>query len=216
MRIDWVQRKDKGVVIVFFNGWGMDSRSVSHLRTDSDWVVCSDYRSLKPEGGVPDFSSYHTLYVVAWSMGVWAAANVLPEWEVHPDRLVALNGTERPVDDLYGIPVRSYVLTENGMTERGREKFFARMFADRREAELFSVNKPRRILTEQVEELRLIHKLSSEHKKCIKWDKIYISEKDLIFPPANQRRWWEGKAPVASLVGGHYPFYNFTTWKEII
>ncbi len=216
MRIDWVQQKGEGVLVVFFNGWGMDCRAVAHLQTDADLMICSDYRSLEAEGGIPDFSPYHTLYVVAWSMGVWAAANVMPEWGVQPDRLVALNGTERPVDNLYGIPVRSYELTENGMTEQGREKFFARMFADRREAALFSVNKPRRILTEQVEELCLIHKLSSEHKKCIKWDKIYISEKDLIFPPANQRHWWEDKAPTTTLAGGHYPFYHFTDWQEIL
>lgn len=216
MRTDWVQRKGEGVVLIFFNGWGMDCRAVSHLQTDADLLVCSDYRSLETEGGIPDFSTYHTVYVVAWSMGVWAAANVLPVWGVKPDRLVALNGTERPVDDSYGIPVRVYELTEKGMTEQGREKFFARMLAERNEAALFSVNKPRRILTEQIEELYLIHKLSSEHKKCIKWDKIYISEKDLIFPPENQRRWWEGKAQTVSLGGGHYPFYRFADWKEIL
>ena len=44
-----------------------------------------------------------------------------------PERCVALNGTTRPVDDEYGIPVKIYELTEKGMNERGREKFFLRM-----------------------------------------------------------------------------------------
>ena len=44
-----------------------------------------------------------------------------------PERCVALNGTTRPVDDEYGIPVKINELTEKGMNERGREKFFQRM-----------------------------------------------------------------------------------------
>lgn len=216
MRIEWIQRKGSGVLLVFFNGWGMDSQSVAHLSAPYDLAVCSDYRSLECEGETICFSDYHTVYVVAWSMGVWAAANTLPDWQVEPDKCVALNGTELPIDNQYGIPVRSYELTERGMTEAGREKFFARMFVNKAEYESFSVNKPRRTLTEQVEELRFIHRLSPEHKNCIKWNKVFISEKDLIFPPENQMHWWRERASVTLLPGGHYPFYAFRNWEELV
>lgn len=215
MRIDWVRKNKGDRVVVFFNGWGMDSRIISHLPVACDLVVCSDYRTLEIEGGEIDLSCYQCCYVIAWSMGVWAAANTVGNWKVRPDKWIALNGTECPIDNEWGIPVQSYELTERGMDERGKEKFFSRMFVNKAQYDLFSVNKPLRPLPEQIEELRLIHKLSSEHKKCIKWDKVYISAKDLIFPASNQLAWWQGKTTVIHLSGGHYPFYEFCSWEEI-
>lgn len=216
MRIDWIKQSGSGVLLVFFNGWGMDVQAIPHLSTKYDLVVCSDYRSLGTEGDNICFSAYHTVYVVAWSMGVWAAANMLPRWQVQPAKSIALNGTELPIDNQYGIPVRSYELTKRGMTEQSREKFFARMFVNEVEYELFSVNKPQRILTEQIEELWFIHSLSTEHKNCINWNKVFISEKDLIFPSENQLRWWQNKTSVTFLPGGHYPFYSFRSWDELL
>ena len=50
MRIDWIKQSGSGVLLVFFNGWGMDVRAIPHLSTKYDLVVCSDYRSLGTEG----------------------------------------------------------------------------------------------------------------------------------------------------------------------
>ena len=44
MRIDWIKQSGSGVLLVFFNGWGMDVRAIPHLSTKYDLVVCSDYR----------------------------------------------------------------------------------------------------------------------------------------------------------------------------
>lgn len=216
MRIDWVKQDNGRVVVVFFNGWGMDSKVVNHLSTEYDLAICSDYRTLQSENGEIDFSPYSVIYVVAWSMGVWAAANIIPRWGIKPDKWIAFNGTERPIDNHYGIPVLNYELTEKGMTEKGREKFFTRMLVNKNELTLFSANKPERMLTEQIEELCNIHKLSSVHKNCVKWDKVFISERDFIFPPANQFNWWQGKTDPISLPGGHYPFYEFRNWEDIL
>ena len=125
MRIEWLNKKGSGRVIVFFHGWGMDAAGVSHLQMEDDVLMCYDYRSL--DFDFPDLGHYRCIYVVAWSMGVWAADRVISRLEMKPERCVALNGTTRPVDDEYGIPVKIYELTEKGMNERGREKFFLRM-----------------------------------------------------------------------------------------
>lgn len=127
MQIEWLKKQGSGRVLLFFNGWGMDAGAVAHLACDGDMLAVCDYRDLeqgRPEG----LEAYAEVDVVAWSMGVWAAANVLPAWGIVSHRLVALNGTEHPVDDRWGIPVRIYRLTELGMNEEGRRKFTGRMF----------------------------------------------------------------------------------------
>lgn len=215
MRIEWICKKNAGRVVLFFNGWGMDGRCIAHLSSESDVVNVYDYREL---AGTCPFrqEDYQEIRLVAWSMGVWAAANVLPRWNLRPQSCVALNGTEHPVDDYCGIPVKIYELTEKGMDERGREKFFSRMLADPDQRMRFLENRPQRELAEQCEELGCIRRQAAGLQNSIRWDRIYISEKDVIFPVANQQNAWAGRAGIQLLKGGHYPFYEFRNWEEII
>lgn len=215
MRIEWLTKNNTDQVLVFFNGWGMDERTFPCLEEVTDTVMCWDYRVLD-SGGIPSFSGYKKINVVAWSMGVWAAANVLPEWGVHPDCLVAFNGTERPVDNRWGIPLPVYLLTERRMDEKGRDKFFSRMFTCPEEREKFFYNPPGRKLEEQIRELEAIRRQSEIYRNTLKWDKTFISEKDLIFPVENQKNWWQERGVLTeSLPTAHYPFYAFRSWKDI-
>lgn len=215
MRIEWLNKQDGGGLTVFYNGWGMDGQVVSHLKGGGDVLMCFDYRSLE-DTVFPDLSGYAEIRIIAWSMGVWAAANTKSRLNAEPREYIALNGTEFPVDDLLGIPLRPYRLTENGLDEKGREKFFARMFCGEEEYRRFREHLPVRPLAEQREELAAIRKQSTVLKNEIHWDKIYISEQDVIFPGENQRRWGEGKKGGLRMIpGGHYPFYRFGRWEEI-
>ena len=215
MRIEWLAKKGAGQVIVFFNGWGMDASAVSHLGTDADVVMFYDYRVLSYDN-LPDLRNYREIYIIAWSMGVWAASCVVPHLKIQPRLAVALNGTERPVDDRYGIPVKIYRLTAKGMNTRGREKFFSRMVVTEEEKQFLKGHLPERELEEQCEELVLIEKQCRWSGKSYSWTKIYVSEKDVIFPVENQLNWWEGKVPVIFLAGGHYPFAAFKNWEDIL
>jgi len=216
MRIEWLNRKNSSRIIVFFNGWGMDGQVVRHLKTDSDVLMFYDYRNLTVRV-FPALESYRRVEVAAWSMGVWAATQVLPRMNIRPDRLVALNGTACPVDDHYGIPVRIYELTEKGMNEKGREKFMRRMLEGEEERERWGNYSPERSLPEVCEELCLIRQQSTGVKDVLKWDKVYISDKDVIFPVANQQKWWQGRCgKIEKLRGGHFPFYQFSNWEEIV
>lgn len=216
MRIEWLNKKGNSRVILFFNGWGMDSNAVAHLKTSSDLIVFSDYRNIS-KVEIPSFESYTEICLVAWSMGVWAAANVVPRMNIRLHRLVALNGTECPVDDENGIPLRVYELTEKGMNEKGRNKFMQRMFEHREHWEHFNSCLPQRLLDEVCEELVLIHNQCRGMKNTLQWDKAYLSAKDLIFPVDNQKNWWQDKCPSLQILpGGHYPFYQFDSWEEIL
>lgn len=215
MRIEWLIKKGADQVVVFFNGWGMDASVVSHLATDADVVMFYDYRVLSCDS-LPDLKEYRKIYIVAWSMGVWAASFVVPHLTIQPCLSVALNGTERPVDDLYGIPVKIYQLTSKGMSVKGREKFFSRMAGTTEERDFLNACLPKRELAEQCEELVLIEKQCQGYGKHHSWDKVYVSEKDVIFPVENQLNWWTGKAPVTFISGGHYPFTSFKSWEAIL
>lgn len=128
MRRVWITRKGSGGVTLFFCGWGMDERAVQHLTGEDDLLVFNDYRDISEEEA-PALDTYERVRVVAWSMGVWAASVLLNRWNIPVSESVAINGTERPVDERYGIHPRIYLLTERGMTEEGRDKFFARMLS---------------------------------------------------------------------------------------
>lgn len=216
MRIERLNQKGNDRVILFFNGWGMDARAVSHLEGTFDILVFYDYHNMNVPCEI-SLDCYRETNVIAWSMGVWAAANVIPEMNIRFSKLIALNGTECPIEDRLGIPVKVYQLTEKNMDERGREKFLQRMLNGKEEIQRFEQNKPQRSLEDVCEELVMIRRQSTGLQNKLNWDKIYISEKDVIFPVVNQQNWWQDKcAELRMLPGGHYPFYSFRSWEEII
>lgn len=216
MRIEWLNKKGAERVVVFFNGWGMDRQAVSHLQMACDVVMVCDYRNLE-EGDLPELNAYPQVYVVAWSMGVWAAANIVPRLHIQLTALIGLNGTECPVSDRWGIPIKGYQLTERGMNEKGREKFLLRMLDGPDEISRFGQNRFQRPIEEVCEELTEIRRQSTGLQNKLKWNKIYISGKDVIFPVTNQENWWSGRcADIRVLSGGHYPFYQFRSWEDII
>lgn len=216
MRIEWLNKKNTGRVIVFFTGWGMDGKAVQHIKGDYDILVINDYRQLDIEN-LPELVSYQEIYVVAWSMGVWAAANTLMDWGISYERLIALNGTEHPVNDLWGIPEKIYRLTERGMNVAGREKFMLRMLDNAAERERFVDNRPQREVEEVCDELVAIRLQAETRQHSLIWDKVYISSGDVIFSSTNQLAWWDNRAKkVVKLDGGHYPFYHFESWDQIL
>lgn len=216
MRIEWVCKKGTPGITVFFNGWGMDVHAVRHLETEEDLLVLSDYRHMNMVAP-PLLAVYERIRIVAWSMGVWAAARVLPEWGIRPAYSVAINGTACPIHDTWGIPSRIYTLTERGMDVAGREKFIRRMFAKEEELRRFWEHPVTRPIEEVREELTLIREQSTALPKSFSWNKVYISSGDFIFPATNQQAYWnaQGVIPIP-LEGGHYPFYRFSAWEEIL
>ena len=92
------------------------------------------------------------------------ASVLLSRWNIPVSCRVAINGTERPVDEHYGIHPKIYLLTERGMTEQGRDKFFVRMLSGKEEMERFEENRPCRAIDEQRDELRLIREQSARER----------------------------------------------------
>ena len=171
MKRKWITKEGNRVLTLFFCGWGMDEHTVQHVRGMGDLLLFYDYRDISGEDA-PEVEGYESVRVVAWSMGVWAASVLLSRWNIPVSCRVAINGTERPVDEHYGIHPKIYLLTERGMTEQGRDKFFARMFSGKEEMERFKENRPCRAIDEQRDELRLIREQSAREMPELHWERV--------------------------------------------
>ena len=118
-------------LILIFAGWGSDPALYKDIRIEGwDTAVVWDYRylSLDTERLLP----YSTIYLYAWSMGVWAASSVNHLLDI--DCAFAINGTGTPRHDLTGIPAAIYDGTLDTLDERNLKKFRLRMACDRETA----------------------------------------------------------------------------------
>jgi len=200
-------------LILFFNGWGMD-----HHRFETwpcrtyDLLAVHDYTHLE---ALPDLSAYSKVHLVAWSLGVWAAAKVL-EWSSIAARLssaLAINGTLTPIHPQEGISPEVFSGTiGNWSDDRAREKFGIRVSGT---TESFS----RRSTESQVEELMALHRiLSTARPPANIFTHALISSRDRIFPPAALRSFWSKHPAVRMLEKPflHDPFVSLNTWEEVL
>lgn len=191
--------------MLFFAGWGMDERPFLDYRSaDRDLLVCYDYRSLHFDFSV--LEGYEDIRVVGWSMGVWAASQVLGRSRFPIAESVAVNGTMTPVDDSRGIPTAIYEGTLKGLNDATLRKFFRRMCGSAPLLEGFLARSPGRPTDELKEELLLIaRQAESLAPVCFRWSKAVIGKGDLIFSPACQwKAWSELGVPVQEEDMAHY------------
>lgn len=214
MKLFKKQKEGNNSIILFFNGWGMDHRCLSHLiPEDKDIIIFYDYRG-DIELPSLDLSAYDSVYVVAWSMGVWVANQLVNHLEVKPDKMIAFCGSPYPVNDSYGIPVKVFDLTVKGLEKAGTEKFFKRMLVG---LDNTAFIKPERHVEEQIDELKNLKIKSLESEiRTVNWDKVIIAEKDMIFPLAALKEYWGKCLRVELLNSPHYPFDTYNNWEKIL
>ena len=109
MKKFWINKKNNKKLIVFFSGWGMDEKSVSHLDFSGfDVLVFFDYRNLQTDENVwHDINAYSEIFLVGWSMGVMISS-IFANKICKITKKIAVAGTLKPIDDNYGIPVKIY------------------------------------------------------------------------------------------------------------
>lgn len=209
MKYKWLSYDKSDKLIVFFNGWGMDENVVSHLDTDGyDVVVLYDYNGLDLN---IDLGGYSEKYVVCWSMGVMiAGVNEVKNIVDGAKSITAVCGTPYPINDEYGIPTKIYDLTINGFNEKSSEKFVKRMFLGKDVPVVIT----KRSLESQKSELIKLKDYRFENN--LHFDKVIVSEKDVIIPTKNQMNFWkEHNVPVVVTPSGHCPFLLYNKWAEL-
>lgn len=220
---------DSEELILFFCGWGMDEKPFQPLKSSADILFFYDYIDADPknmslrgaynEAIQPLFElskNYKRINLIAFSYGVFMAG-LLRDYLPKFDLKIAVNGTLKPVDDEFGIPHKIFTLTLENMTELTALKFREKLFSDKNELYVFNKNLPDRDMQSSKNELAALKKYFLENKDInFEFDKIIIGENDRIIPPKNQKAFWQEHSNVNIMDGGHFLFYKFNSFNEII
>ncbi len=208
MQFTWINKQNNKNLIVFFNGWGMDEKIVSRLKcNDFDVLVFFDYENFE----IPDFDFliYENKYLICWSMGVYVC-NYFYEKFKSFNKFIAINGTQKPIDDNYGIPETAYNLTIDNFNELTCSKFMKKISSTVDLKEYCSRN---------IDELKneLIKLKELKVQKYLNFDKAIISIKDRIFPYKNQMNFWSAKkTKILEISSSHYVFDLFENWSDLL
>ncbi len=186
MKIEFIKRGAATRLILLFAGWSTDARYYSDCIVDGwDTAVISDYRDMS----MPELpSQYSTIYIFAYSLGVWAASKC----NLKAAAKIAICGSGIPVSDSMGIPISIFNATADGLTAESLKKFHLRMAGDRaslKHIEPFLPSTP--AVGALKEELYAIASDKNPLESECNWDKVYIATRDRIFPVENLIRYWE-------------------------
>lgn len=197
-------------LIILFDGWGMDEKPYQVIKSHCDILFVHDYCDLD---FYFDSSSYQKIYLITFSAGVFMAGflkDKLPKF----DYKVAINGVLNPFNELSGIPQSSFHEMECLTLENAME-FRKKLILDEAHLSTFNACQPHRTLQNSLDELSAL-------KKCfinpieLEYDKIIIGENDLIIPAQNQLVAWNNHPNINLISGGHFLFYNFESFDELI
>jgi len=210
----WINKQNSTELLLFFNGWGMDEKPFKHLAVNDelDVLMISDYTSLED---VEEINDYETVHLVAWSLGVFAAAKVLATKKFAST--VAINGTLKPIDENEGIAPNIFQGTIDSWSEIARMKFNRRMCGVEHNKN-FKDNAPERTIESQKSELIALQEqiINSPVPENI-FQKAIVSLNDKIFTKHNQETHWQNaRIPLTIIDEPHYFFPELKSWKDML
>lgn len=212
MQFHWLNKQNNDKLIIFFAGWSFDYKPFEFLSCeDFDVLMLYDYNNFD----LPEIPQYKEYYLVAWSMGVFAAYQLRGSLPKFTKRL-AVNGTPFPVDNEFGIPEKPFLLTLRHAKTGLEGKFYQNIFEKPEEFERYQTSPVERSIGNRVEELQTLYDKIKVTEKTYEtfYDKALVSSGDKIIPFKNQLNFWKEKAEI--IESGHFPFYNFKNWNEIL
>ena len=216
MQFHWLNKQNNSKLIIFFAGWSFDENPFKFLACENfDVLIVYDYSTI--DENIEKFTSYKEINLIAWSMGVFVAyllKDKLPKF----NKKIAINGTPFPVNDEFGILVKPFLLTLRHARTGLEGKFYQNIFDTKEEFEKYSTMSVNRSIENRETELKSLYdKIRSAEINYNKfYDKALISSRDKIIPTKNQINFWQNNAEIEMLESGHFPYYNFKSWNEIL
>lgn len=199
-------------LILLFSGWGMDEKPYGPIKSSRDILFVYDYTVLDSSLGF-DFSKYKKIILMSFSAGVFMASylqDILPDLDLK----IAVNGTLKMLDDKLGIPEVNF-LEMGSITLQNALEFRKKLVDKKKHYDLFNKYQPSRDLKSSLDERSALKKY---YEKSINfdYDKIIISDNDQIIPADNQLRAWGNHTNIKTINSGHFIFYEFADFDEII
>ncbi len=208
MKAQFIRQAPSHDLNLFFNGWSMDARTAMCLTSNRDLLAVWDYTTLDDLNLEEMLANYDKIYLIAWSLGVWAAAKFL---ETHPRisyaSAIAINGTLIPISAQFGIAPEIFTGTaENWHLPPTQARFIQRMMGGKKDTENFP--RSERSTQSQQNELRsLEHQIIQSPSPTNPYRLAIIGSRDRIFPATSQRAAWKlQNTPVVEIDAPHYPF----------
>ena len=214
MQYHWLNKQNNNKLIIFFTGWSFDEKPFEFLECkDYDVLILFDYNSLD----LPEIPKYDKYYLISWSMGVFCAYLVKDKLPQFSQKL-AINGTLYPVDDELGIPQKPFILTLRHAEKGLQGKFYQNIFQSKEEYEKYTQTPVQRTIENRVSELNNLYKRIKNTQLNYNnyYDKALISSDDKIIPTQNQKNFWNKYLNPQIIESGHFPYYNFKSWDEIL
>lgn len=219
MKYQWLHQTKHKQLLLFFSGWGCVASDFKHLVAEQyDVLMIYDYLTIDLPLELKEvLSTYDSVSVVAWSFGVWVAQATLPVLNLPLGKVMAINGTLKPVDDAFGIPIAIAQGTLANLSERNLLKFQRRMVSSAETWTRFSANRPvSDVLILKAELAALYHHFVTFQSENSMYSDVVICSNDLIFSSDNMIRFWDDKLVVISLHESHFCFYAFNSWDEVV
>jgi biotin synthesis protein BioG len=181
-----------------------------------DVVMACDYRSLDEFNlsALPSDLKNYNIHLLAWSMGVWVAGGLLNNFSF--SSATAIGGTCRPIDDRYGIPCQVFDDMIHDFSPAVLNDFYSAMFGSSEQIDQFlnhPPNRPEEELKEELVSLRAACRVMPEIPDI--FQRRIVTSRDRIFPPRNQIRSW-GRDNCESVALPHFPFYQWSSWAELL
>jgi pimeloyl-[acyl-carrier protein] methyl ester esterase len=216
----YIKRREKNDrLLIMYGGWGTDENFFAHFCNDDfDFILFSNYSADEPLV-LPEMKTYKKIVLIGWSLGVWAAEYLSPKTGIKADVTIAVNGTPIPADDKYGIPVHVFEGTLNNITEVNMEKFYLRMFGDKKTYDLNKDKVPHRTIQSLHDELRwMYNRMMEQSESGFIWDYAVTSDNDRVFPANNLKTYWKKQISTRHIIVPmpHYFFHNWQSYEDFI
>ncbi|MBO6087341.1 DUF452 family protein [bacterium] len=227
MQFYWLNKGNSENLIVFFAGWSFDYKPFEFLEcADFDVIFVYDYggKLIVEDGKLNNFkpdnilSHYNHKCLITWSMGSFVAYKMRDLFKDF-DKKIAINGTPFPVDNVYGIPEKPFLLTLKHAKTGLEGKFYQNIFDRAEEYQRYKKTPVERTIENRVEELQNLYENIKNSEKTYEkfFDKALVSLNDKIIPAKNQLKFWKDfDVHAETLESGHFPYYNFKSWKELL
>ena len=193
--------------IVFFNGWSLDENVIKHLdKGDYEIIHVNKYQDYDLLNLEEKMKQYDELHLVAFSLGVWYANELMEATSFEFKTKLAINGTTQSIDDKYGIPTSIFENTLDTLTPKHLLDF------DRNCYKQELIDRDRDFM-DCFEELQFFYDNYEPRENL--FEKAIISKYDLIFPARNQMRFYKG-LEVKVIEAQHLALLKFKSWDEIL
>lgn len=215
MKLQFISHSpDNHRLILIFAGWGTTPELyVGTTRTGWDTLVAYDFDDFDFPTDI--VGQYSTIYLFAWSLGVYAAHRALTDVSI--TSAFAINGTLTPVSDTEGIPVDIFSATAATLSLCNLTKFRLRMAGSREALEQLKLRLPSApdidMLRRQLEFVASDSK-DNQTDNFIPWRRVYIGNDDRIFPSSAQHTSWNCNYPEVEIVNLKAP--HFIELTEIV